>query len=659
MEIRASLTKNNNWLLNRPIIFELIFPAIVAIFGLQSIRVLVSSLTWTLGDRFAVSAPLLGIIALGVFCPIFLSGFIKRILGYQRSIIIITAILALSRLLLQTVWIEPLVNTVFAIIATLSFVLFIPLYIDRVRNCGKLAPALFALGLLLGVAADSAIYGVHGTYDIAWNNGFWSVLITLLLTTVLFLILYNGRLLLNIQNYEHGRPTLPITWPLISIGPFLFLQMQIFQNIARLTTVTGWETPLVFSWIMLGHLLGITFAAWFIFHPPAYTRAIIYLLAFILLLSTIFPTPTGLLAGLYFLLGQISLSILIYFILLYSTSPGKEAGSKYNSNTAIPTGIGILIMAAFILGYYATYQIKLPFDNHIFEPVAAFIITACVIPIGFAKTVKPEYDFRLWFAPAITVILLLFSFASMVTFQKPVPANTSYNGYINFMCYNLHNGFNTKGHLNMEELAKNIEAFNPDIVALQEISRGWLVNGRVDMIEWLSIRLDMPYVYGATAGPMWGNAILSRFEITNAENFSLPSEDLPIERGFIHATIKLSLLESIDVIATHFHHVEEDTLVRQSQASRLLEYIGLAENTIIMGDFNAVPGAEEIQMFTSAGFIDVVSLVEPPPAYTFRSDAPYQRIDYIWMSPGMEADHITIYPSTASDHLAIFAVIEP
>ncbi|MDX9986755.1 MAG: hypothetical protein RBR99_04800, partial [Dehalococcoidales bacterium] len=81
MEIRASLTKNNNWLLNRPIIFELIFPAIVAIFGLQSIRVLVSSLTWTLGDRFAVSAPLLGIIALGVFCPIFLSGFIKRILG--------------------------------------------------------------------------------------------------------------------------------------------------------------------------------------------------------------------------------------------------------------------------------------------------------------------------------------------------------------------------------------------------------------------------------------------------------------------------------------------------------------------------------------------------------------------------------------------------
>lgn len=77
------------------------------------------------------------------------------------------------------------------------------------------------------------------------------------------------------------------------------------------------------------------------------------------------------------------------------------------------------------------------------------------------------------------------------------------------MTYNLHNGFNTDGNLDMEALARVIEENHPDIVALQEISKGWLITGRLDMLTWLSQRLSMPYVSGPTADPLWGNAILS------------------------------------------------------------------------------------------------------------------------------------------------------
>jgi len=130
-------------------------------------------------------------------------------------------------------------------------------------------------------------------------------------------------------------------------------------------------------------------------------------------------------------------------------------------------------------------------------------------------------------------------------------------------------------------------------------------------------------------------------------------------RGFTHASVKISESKTIEVIATHFHHVEKDSEIRQSQASELLEYTNEAHNTIIMGDLNAISGDPEIEMFKSAGFIDVVSLIEPPPAYTFHADSPYQRIDYIWMSPEMDAEQIQVYQSNASDHLAIYAVIRP
>lgn len=42
------------------------------------------------------------------------------------------------------------------------------------------------------------------------------------------------------------------------------------------------------------------------------------------------------------------------------------------------------------------------------------------------------------------------------------------------MTYDLHNGFNTRGALDLEALARTIETQKPDVVALQEVARGWV-----------------------------------------------------------------------------------------------------------------------------------------------------------------------------------------
>jgi endonuclease/exonuclease/phosphatase family metal-dependent hydrolase len=65
-----------------------------------------------------------------------------------------------------------------------------------------------------------------------------------------------------------------------------------------------------------------------------------------------------------------------------------------------------------------------------------------------------------------------------------------------------------------------------------------------------------------------------------------------------------------------------------------------------------------MNQFEKAGLIDVIGLTEPPPAYTFHADSPYERIDYIWTSSDITIHEVTVIPSIASDHLAIMATID-
>ena len=70
-----------------------------------------------------------------------------------------------------------------------------------------------------------------------------------------------------------------------------------------------------------------------------------------------------------------------------------------------------------------------------------------------------------------------------------------------------------------------IEEQQPDIVALQEVTRGWVIYGSFDMLVWLSQRLDMPYVYGPAADSVWGNAILSRYPMSGALTIPMPNNN--------------------------------------------------------------------------------------------------------------------------------------
>ncbi|MFC2049810.1 endonuclease/exonuclease/phosphatase family protein [Chloroflexota bacterium] len=659
---RDGLSLFAEWLASRPLWTELTLTVLTVLFGMQVLRVLVPGMFWTLGASMGWGAIELGIIGAAVFLiGGFLAGPLGRLTGNRRLILITAAGLGIMRLFMQLWWGEPLFNLSLAIVGAILFFIFLPACFEDARLRGGPAISHYALGLLGGLALDTTINGAFGTYDTAWQVELLPVLLTLLLVIVQLV------LLMGITSKTRSIPAKSgttkasgismarsFTW--LAIGPFLFLELVIFQNIPRVAVLTGWSLPIAFGTTLLAQLAGMAAAAWLLSKPRhtlwPWALAAGFLLPVVLTFG--YQEPAALIAVM-FLAGQVLLSTLIVMVLIGITTSG---GKRQRSGAWIANGIGMVILLAFILAYYAVYDISLPYKNAVLEPIAGGIVATCAICALVFRQQEIKVNPKLWLAPVFALILLVSPLSQAIILRTPTAAEGQ--GFpVRIMTYNLHNGFNTRGKLNMEEIAQVIERNNPDVVALQEVSRGWLVSGRVDMLEWLSQRLQMPYVSGPTADQFWGNAILSRYPILAYSRYDLPPRDLFILRGFITALIDIGNSQQIKVINTHFHHVEGQTEIRQLQSETVIDFLNSIDNNniILLGDLNAEPADQEIAMLYEAKLLDTAVRMDPQLAYTFASDNPHQKIDYILITEDLRVGDVQVPLSTASDHLPVVAVI--
>ncbi len=647
------------WLAARPLLTELTLTAITVLFGMQVLRVLISDTFWALGNRMGWGAMELGIVGGIIFLTGFLAGPLGWLMGNRRLMAVTAAGLGLMRLFMQVWWGEPLFYLSLAIVGTILFVIFLPACFEDARLRGSPAISRYALGLLGGLALDVAINGAFGTYDTIWQVAPLPVLLTLLLLIIqLVLIVGITPTIMTTQTKPSTTKGISMarsfTW--LAIGPFLFLELVIFQSIPRVAMLTGWTLSIAFGLTLLAQLAGLAVAAWLL----SRSWRMLWLWAFgagaILTAALVFAyqKPTALIA-LLFLVGQVLASALIVMVLIgITTSTGKTKRSV----VWIANGVGIALFLGLIFAYYAVYHISLPYNNAILEPIAGGIIAACAIGALILWQQEIKVDPKLWLIPIFALILLVLPLAQTILWRTP----TSVAGEglpVRVMTYNLNNGFNTKGKLDIEEIAQVIENNHPDIVALQEVSRGSVINGRLDMLAWLSQRLHMPYVFGPTADHFWGNAILSRYPILAYSNKDLPSSELPIPSGSIVALIDIGQNERLKVITTDLRNVSENVTISQLQSESIVGFLnGINTGRIVfLGSLNAEPDAGEIRTLHQAQLIDAAANIDQELVYTFASDNPYQRIDYIWTSYDLLTTDVQVLLSTASDHLPVVAVI--
>ena len=610
-------------------------------FGLQLLRVWIAGLLYY-GYEVARASPavMVGVAAL-VFAATFLAGPVRRRLGAHALLIIGGGVGALR--VIEQINQDPALDLSVASIGLALFFMFIPLMLESLR--ANEHDRHFATSIVLGVSIDTAIKGALGTLELSWVSGALPLIVVV--TGVAL------QLALLTRYHIQSSQSVTVSWALLAIGPFLFLEAQLFQNIGHVSVLTGFSQPLAFELIVLANAFSLVVVGALYGRLPRRAWTWTFVVGLLLVVTTL-PLITDLfaqlvsdpLASLELMAGQVAASIGLAVI-------SQARGSRSASGVI---GSGLVIMFVLLVGYYLGHVFKLPIAHWMFQPLAALMVLGAMTLTVLRFDVSPTPDRLDWTPGLIGLGLMALPVIALLGWQES--SATSGQLPVRIMSYNLHSGFDVTGRLSLEEVAQAIEAERADVIGLQEVSRGWVIDGSIDMLTWLSQRLKLPYVWGPTADPMWGNAILSRYPIKGAQNFAMPNNDVVRPaRGYLAAQIEIGD-QTLNLMVTHLHHVGPDGAQRVSQVQAMIATWANRATTVLLGDLNATPDAPEMQLLREAGLIDSFATIGTGDGFTYASNRPYHRIDYIYHSSDLTARDFHVNEGTASDHRGIAVTIE-
>lgn len=615
---------------------------------LDAFRALAPSILFVYADAGSTPAQEMGLFTLVPFAAVFLVPPLTRWAGVRRVALVSAALLIVSRLLLQsTSGGDPQL-----VAATmLTFAAFAWLV---TAAAGALPRRAAAFGFVAGLGLDVALHGGLRTVALTWRPGSAGWLGTFVLLAVFTLGIWGAR-----EIEPAPGPALP--W--VVVGPVLALHAIVGTH-GRLVSVTDLSPVAVMAVLGGAHVLAVGSVLLLRREPSRLGGAVAAGLVLLgLYATTSAPMPfdtTAVVVG-----GQAVLTVGLGLAL---GTVGWAAGRRGPLGRGTAATGGLLLMFVVVFGYYAGYDIRLPFDATVFLWVAVAAVATVLVATRPAGPVPGGG----WFGPALTLtvaVAVLVATAAVASQDRAIAAATG-DGYpVRVMTYNVHMGYDTAGRVSIDELAAVIRSQRPDIVGLNEVDRGWLTTGSVDVLPALADAVGLPYVFAPAADEVWGNALLSRFPITDVRVDALPRGDTAMRRSALSAVVDVGGDRPLGVVVTHLHHVEDEPQPRLDQAARVAtiaeELRASGFPVIVMGDVNAEPEAPELEPLERR-FVNVTVPVGPPSGHdeedaatpTFPSTDPVEAIDHIYVSELLIASHLTVPRSTASDHLSVAVTLD-
>jgi endonuclease/exonuclease/phosphatase family metal-dependent hydrolase len=134
--------------------------------------------------------------------------------------------------------------------------------------------------------------------------------------------------------------------------------------------------------------------------------------------------------------------------------------------------------------------------------------------------------------------------------------------------------------------------------------------------------------------------------------------DSKIPRGYIWAKIDVGETSPLLIINSHLQNGSEEQHVRLAQVPVLLNVWGNSTSSILLGDLNATPGAEELNMIMNSGLIDSWEEGSTGRGDTVPAHQPSIRLDWIWHTRDLVAIEAQVISTTSSDHLPVIALID-
>lgn len=230
---------------------------------------------------------------------------------------------------------------------------------------------------------------------------------------------------------------------------------------------------------------------------------------------------------------------------------------------------------------------------------------------------------------------------------------------LSVLTFNIHGGLDHTGY-QLERIAQEIEAWDADVVLLQEVDRNRERTGFTDQPSWLAVRLGLHVVFGsnvvrppAAAGQRqqeYGTAILSRLPILSWSNQMLPNQPGLEPRGLLRASIRLDG-QRLDIYNTHLQHTRGNIRILQMRAIRALMVVD-GRPRLLGGDFNADPSTPAYRIATRF-LSDPWPRVGSGPGLTVPPNVPRRRIDYVLYDGPFTPTSAEVLRSSVSDHLAL------
>jgi len=630
---------------------SLVLPALVIVLGMQVLRVFIPGLVWYLMDTVGLPSTSLAGYAFGAFLLAFLAAALRRLAGPRIALWITAGGLAVLRLVEQLLFL-PSIDIWISMAGTVMFLLFLPIFVGHVRAVGgEFAAPRLGYGILLGLTLDTAIHGAASTLDLSWIPGIFPLLTVLIMVG---LVIWALIVEAPSNDSQHAETGWGAAMSLLALGPFLVFQAVVLQNQGWMTEVGGLQPGAAFAVVMLGNVVAIGGMAWAFarphtFHPLLGLAAAFYLGWAGFSADTVHPgfIITAIISQLLYGWGLATL--------MTKTVPASKRG-LWRTTLSIGLGMILFLLLAFI--YYVSLDIALPIPRATILPTTTILFGVIILLVSLRMRNRKPSAVEDWTPLVIALALMLVPLVHWIV-QGPAPAGEEPAGLpVTVMTYNVHSAFDVDGLQDPEAIAAVIEQSGADIVALQEVSRGWLIDGSTDLATWLSRRLGMQVLFKGTTGPMWGNAILSAYPILDHGSGSLPLVGTLMARGYLWAEIDVGEDLPLHVIATHLHHLEEENDVRLEQVPELLAYWDGAPFSLILGDLNARPDFPEIDLFRDAGFVDSWEEIGQGEGLTFASNNLYQRIDWIWHTGDLQATQADTILTTASDHIPVLVTID-
>lgn len=589
-------------------------------FGLQCLRALFPSLVYVLKDRMGVSSIGLAVIAIGLFA---LAGFAPPWIQKRSSIraaAMLAGFLAGLRALLQLWPGDPLG---FLILAAVGAVVFLALL-------AAIPSPDAARVFLCGASVDLALHALRNTQDLHWESGASDAAIVVLAAAALAFAYRANR-----SAAEFDLSSAPCSPGLFVWGPFLFLHLELFANVARLSARAGSSSEISGAILAASHAVALAILAtgssrnwkWMLAASAAAPLAILN------------STVPGSVAFFQMPLAIVACAILLERSLLRTASSPIRGGAF---------GFGSVLLILLTFAHYADYDLQFPWARlHVWMAAGVLLVLSALRRDAHIESWSPS--------PVLAAIpLVLAGVLAISGFRRvgePTHADQPLSESSRIVTFNLHAGFDEMGAFRFRSMMEKLVAEDADVVALQEVSRGWLINGSADLYELARSKIPYPGVFAATVDDDWGNAVFSKAKIQRVEEFPLPPADLALSRAVLAVELGAEHPpNSLRVLATHFHHRTPDDSIRLLQSQAVAAKFETQQPGVLLGDFNATPETPPMQLLRNKGWYEAPMLKG---SFTYPSRAPDRRIDTILVCGQVEILDARVASDWGSDHRAV------